>query len=172
MTKYMKAPELPDGGLDTESSEPAANGLFAGVAEAMLDDYANIDVHIRRLRELCAALRDGQGPTMADSVALIQDLECELIPHFAAEALEEFFGSLVTDDPPWLDRVARLGAEHAELAEALYQLVELAKCERAPFALAKGLDLLLDTLEAHERAERALMRAFVHLEDMGPAASR
>lgn len=172
MATYSKAPKLPDRALDTQSSEPAANGLFAGVAEAMLDDYANIDVHIQRLRELCAALRDGRGPTMADSVALIEDLECELIPHFAAEALQEFFGSLVTDDPPWRDRVARLGAEHAELAEALYHLVELAKCEAPPFALAKGLDLLLDTLEAHEHAERALMRDFVQLDDVGPAASR
>ena len=171
MAARTKASELPDRGLDTESGETAQSGLFGGVAEAMLDDYANIDAQIQRLRELGAALRDGRGPTMADSVALIEDLECELIPHFAAEALEEFFGVLVTDDPPWLDRVARLGAEQIELAEALERLVALAKCE-TPFALAKGLDLLLDMLEAHERAERALMSDFVELEDVRPAASR
>jgi hypothetical protein len=168
----MKTPEFRDRALDTESGKTAPEGLFAEIAEAMLDDYANIDVHIHRLREFGAALRGGRAPTVADSVAVIEDLECELIPHFTAEALEEFLGSLVTDDPPWLERIARLGAEHAKLAEALAHWVELAACNTPPVALAEGLDVLLDTLEAHERAERALMREFVRLDDVGPAASR
>jgi len=171
MITNTRAPKFPDAALGTESREPADNGLFAGVAEAMLDGYAGIDVRIQQLRELCVALRDGQGPTPADPAELIEDLECEVIPHFAAEQLEEFFGSLITDDPSLLDRVARLQAEHGELAEAFGRLVKLAECKTPPLALAEGVELLLDRLEAHEQAERTLMQRFVQLDEIGSAAT-
>jgi hypothetical protein len=101
----------------------------------------------------------------ADPVALIEELECELVSHFAGEDLEEFCGSLVTDDPPLLDRVERIQAEHGELAEALDHLMELAECKPPSLALAEGLELFLDTLEVHERAETALMQELARIDE-------
>lgn len=171
MTTNTQGPKLPDAALGTESREPAENAFFAGVVEAMLDGHARIDVHVQRLRELCVALQDGRGPTTADPVVLIEDLEWEIIPHFAGEELEELFGSLITDDPLLLDRIARLQAEHGELAEAFAHLVKLAEGKAPARALVEGIEVLLDTLETHEQAERTLMQKLVRLDEIASGAT-
>jgi hypothetical protein len=86
-----------------------------------------------------------------------------LVAHFAAEEVEEFFGSLVTEEPRLLERVERLHVEHGEMAETLDQLVEFANATPAPRELAAHIAQFLDRFEAHEHAENALMREFIRL---------
>ena len=62
----------------------------------------------------------------------------------------------------WTD--ARLAAKRAS--------GHLAECRMPTIALAENLDALLDTLEAHERPERAFMRDFVRLDDAGTGSEQ
>lgn len=155
-------------GTHTRSSESAGREPDAEasgpVAMALVDERAHLDQHIARLRVFCAALRHDR--VTADPIALIEELECELVSYLAIEDLEVFWGSLVTDDPPLRARVERLQAEHDDLAEALDHLMELAGWKPpSPPALAEEFERFLDALQAHERAETAFMQELVEIDE-------
>ena len=122
---------------------------------------------VGRLRELCVAVRGNHAPVDRAAAALILRFEDLLIPHFAAEEAEEFFGSLVTDRPSLLRRGARLQAEHGEMAEALACLLEFTRTGPPAVELGVRLARFLDWLDGHEHAEDALMQEFVLLLDDG-----
>jgi hypothetical protein len=142
-----------------------SNGELVSVAATVLEDHADLFRIVARLRRLCALLRGGSPPAAGAVVALLEDFEDHLIPHFAAEQAEEFFGSLVTDQPRLLGQVDRLQAEHREMASGLATLQVFAEgAPRGP-ELALRLEHLLDQFEAHEHAENALMQEFVLLDE-------
>jgi hypothetical protein len=149
------------------TTEPGSGDELALIAEAVLEDHAELDKTVALLRELCLALCGNQAPTDPDPAVLIEKFEFQLIPHFAAEEAEEFFGSLVTDQPSLLQQVERLQGEHLEMADALDQLLEFAKSEPSWPELAVRLTRFLDRFDAHEHAENALMQEFLVLEGGG-----
>ena len=148
-------------------AELASSEELVVTAEAVLVDHAEFNETVRRLRELGAALhgsRAAPGPTAAD---LIEEFEPVLALHFAAEEAEEFFGSLVTDQPSLLRRVERLQADHVQMANDLDELLRFARSGPSGPELAAGLTGFLDQFEAHERTENALMQEFFLLDQGG-----
>jgi signal transduction histidine kinase len=142
-----------------------ANAELFIVVETVLEDHADLRKMVTGLRGMCRALREGRCLPGPESAALIEEFESQLIPHFAAEQAEEYFGSLVTEQPRLLQRVERLQAEHAELAEALDRLIELARSEDGGPELGVRLGQFLDSFEAHEHAENRLMQEFLLLDE-------
>lgn len=144
---------------------PPRSGL-ALVAEALREGHAEIRETVLRLKELCTSLRC-DAVFDASPVALIEEFEAQLIPHFATEEVEGFFGRFVTEEPGLLRLVDGLEAEHADMLEALGRLAVFAK-ERPPSPdLAARLANFLHWFEAHEHAENALMQEFLLPDEAG-----
>lgn len=154
-------------GAAATTGESVSNGALALMADAVREDHADLDRIAARLREVCAALRNGQAAADAQPVGLIEEYEDLLIAHFAAEQAEEFFGSLMTDQPSLLQRVEHLQDEHGKLAEALEQLLEFAKNGPPGSDLAVRIRAFLDRFDTHEDAENALMEEFIVLDQRG-----
>jgi hypothetical protein len=110
-----------------------------------------------------------RAPADPEPGALIEQFEDLLLIHFAAEEAEEFFGSLVTDQPWMLDRIGRLQQDHGELATALDELLEFARSEPRVTDLTARVERFLARLDAHERAENALMQDLILLDEGGDA---
>lgn len=166
--------ELVDVAIHARSgTSPASNaaapsgGELAAVAEAVLEDHAELEKIVERLRELCMALHTQPSSADLRAESLIYEFEDLLIPHFAAEEAEEFFGSLATEEPRLLYRVERLQAEHVQIAEALDRIAEFARTRPAAQVLAARLTRLLDAFDAHEHAENELMQEFLLLDEGG-----
>ena len=138
---------------------------LVSAAATVLEDHADLYRTVARLRQLCGELREGRALATREVVGFLQDFEEQLIPHFAAEEAEEFFGSLVTDQPRLLRQVERLQAEHDEMAGGMERLLELAASGSVGPDLALRLERFLDQFEAHEHAENALMQEFVLLDE-------
>jgi hypothetical protein len=141
------------------------NTELVTIAKAVLDDHVDLDKMVTRLRAVCRALHEGRTLVEPEPAMLIEEFESQLIPHFAAEQAEEYFGSLVTEQPRLLRRVERLQAEHAELAEALERLMEFARSDDRGPGLGGRLGQFLDWFEAHEHAENELMQEFLLLDE-------
>lgn len=154
-------------GIASASGVEASLGELAAIAEVVLEDHAGLQRAAARLRELCVALRTEPASADLGAEVLIEEFEDLLIPHFAAEQAEEFFGSLVTEEPRLLQRVERLQAEHGEMAEALDRIAEFARTSPPGPVLATRLTRLLDAFDTHERAENALMQEFLLLDKGG-----
>lgn len=137
---------------------------LSGLADAVRADHTDLEGLVVRLRQLCVSLRERDREGACDPGALIEEFESELIAHFAAEQAEEFFGSLTTEQPHLLMRVERLQEEHCQMAAAVDHLVEFAESGPGP-ELALRLDHFLDSFDAHERAENALMQEFFLLDE-------
>lgn len=148
-----------------KSSELA--GTLAVIAEAVLEDHAELDRAVLGLRGMCAVLRAGHAPGSGEPAGLIEDFEAQLVLHFAAEEAEEFFGSLVTDEPRLLQRVEALQDEHGRMAEAVGQLLESAKSGAPGPEMAERITRFLGWFTAHEHAENALMQEFLLLDRRG-----
>jgi Hemerythrin HHE cation binding domain len=142
-------------------SEPAI------VLQTLLHDHTELQQQVARLRGLCLALGGSQAPADPGASALVEEFAYLLIAHFAAEQASEFFEDLARDQPEVLQRVVRLQTEHVEIAAALGQVLEF--CERRPAGseLSTCLTDILDMLDAHERAEKALIRDLVSLDERG-----
>lgn len=140
---------------------------LAAIAEAVLEAHAELDKTVSQLRELCVTLCGSGAPAGPDPAALIEGFESQLILHLAAEEAEEFFGSLVTEQPSLLQRVERLQDEHLRMAEALGRIVESAKSGAPGPKLAERITRFLDWFDAHEHAENALMQEFFVLDQGG-----
>lgn len=147
--------------------ESATENELALVAEAVLEGHAELDKTVLRLRGMCVVLRDGHTPADGDPASLIEEFEAQLLPHFAAEEAEEFFGSLVTDQPSLLKRVERLQDDHVEMAEALDALQKFAESGPSGPELAARITQFLDRLDEHEHAENTLMQEFYTLDKGG-----
>lgn len=147
--------------------EESLGGELGAIAEMVLEDHAELQGAAARLRELCVALRAEAASADLGACVLIEEFEDLLIPHFAAEQAEEFFGSLVTEEPRLLQRVERLQAEHWEMAEALDRIAEFARGLPPGPLLAARLTQLLDSFDTHEHAENELMQDFLLLDKGG-----
>lgn len=149
------------------SSEPerGTSGELGLIAEAVLADHAELVRATARLREMCSALTGSDAPVDTEPAGLLEEFENELLPHFAAEELEEFCGSLVTEEPRLLGQLGRLQAEHTDIASALDHLLELARTRPPGRTLAVRLGRFLQLFEDHEHAENALMQELVLLDE-------
>lgn len=154
------------GAASEPTGERASSDELAVVAEAVLEDHEKLDATVARLRKLCAALAHDQAAADPAAAALIEEFEAQLIPHFLAEQAEEYFGSLVTDQPRLLEQVQHLQAEHAEMAETLGKLLEFTQTGPPGPDLARRLTRFLDQFDAHEHAENTLMQEFLLLDDV------
>lgn len=153
--------------VDPSAAPTAPENELAAIAEAVLEGHAELDRTVSQLRELCVALCCNQAPADPGPAALIEEFEAQLILHLAAEEAEEFFGSLVTEQPSLLQRVERLQAEHVEMAEALDRLREFAKRGPPGPGLAGRITQFLDRFDTHEHAENELMQEFFLLDQGG-----
>jgi uncharacterized protein (UPF0335 family) len=124
---------------------------------------------LTRLRALSDVLLEDRKPPDFEPASLIEEFEDLLLIHFAAEEAEEFFGSLVTEEPRLLDRVARLQDEHAELAAAVDELLESCHSEAPRTQLAERIQRFLERLDAHECAENELMQELILIDEGGGA---
>ncbi len=149
------------------SAESTTESELAGITEAVLEGHAELDKTVSRLRGLCVALHDGHTPADGDPASLIEEFEAQLLPHFAAEEAEEFFGSLVTDQPSLLKRVELLQDDHIGMAEALDALQNFAESGPTGPDLAVRITQFLDRFDAHEHAENELMQEFFLLDQGG-----
>jgi hypothetical protein len=68
-----------------------------------------------------------------------------------------------------LDRIGRLQQDHGELATALDELLEFARSEPRVTDLTARVERFLARLDAHERAENALMQDLILLDEGGDA---
>lgn len=161
------SPVTPEGDHVDGSVKATPSGELADIAKAVLEDHAELDRTVTRLRELCVSLGNGRVPADVDPAGLIEEFEEQLILHLAAEEAEEFFGSLVTEEPRLLGRVASLQTEHGEMADVLDHLVEFARGRPPDSVVAARLTEFLDRFDAHEQAENALMQEFFLLDEGG-----
>jgi hypothetical protein len=151
----------------SETTESSPGSELAVIAEAVLEDHAELDKTVAQLRSLCVALCGTHPPADPTPAALVEEFEAHLIVHFAAEEAEEFFGSLVTEEPRLLQRVERLQAEHHDMVQALGHLVDFAQGGPPGPELAVRLGNFLEWFDAHEEAENALMQEFFLLDEGG-----
>lgn len=135
---------------------PGTHVEFSIVAQAVREDHADLNELVAKLRALAASLRDGQD--------LLEEFEAELIPHFASEQAEEYFGSLIAEQPHLLRQVEQLQRDHEQLTEDLDRLTQLAANARGS-ELGPRLERFLDAFEAHERAENALLQEFCLMDE-------
>jgi len=156
-----------DGFQSASDREGSPENQLPGSVDSRVNDRAEFDAAIARLRALSEALRAGQPESGPRAVALLEALETELLFRFAAEKIEEFVGALLTKQPRLLRRSERLEAEHAKIGDAIEQLVRFARRAPASVDLSERITRFLDGLERHERAENALMHEFLLLDEGG-----
>lgn len=149
--------------------EQPPRSALALVAAALREGHAEIRESVLRLKELCTSLRRNEVSVDPSPVVLIEEFGGLLIPHFAAEEVEKFFGSSVTEEPQLLRLVEGLEAEHKDMLEALDRLVVFANDGPQPADLAARLANFLHWVEAHEHAENALMQEFLLRDEDGNA---
>ena len=137
------------------------------LAEAVLSENAELMKEAAGLKWLCRALVDGSLPGGFELEKRLEEFEEKLLVHFAAEEAEEFFGTLMTDQPSFLQRAAEAEAEHAQLLLELDALLDTAQVEAPSRELAGRLLRFLEQLGAHERAEKELLQDLVLLEEGG-----
>lgn len=155
--------------MPTPNSFEPSRSEISLIAEAVRDDHAELQCMMMRLRKLSDASQQDRTPADPEPAALLEDFEDLLLIHFAAEEAEEFFGSLVTDQPRLLDRLSRLQREHGELAGMADELIEFARREPHLNELSARIECFLDRLDAHEHAENALMQELILLDEGGDA---
>jgi hypothetical protein len=137
------------------------------LAEAVLGENAELMKEAAGLQWLCRALIQGSLPGGFELEKRLEEFEERLLLHFAAEEAEEFFGTLMTDQPSFLQRAAEAEAEHAELLLELDELLDTGQAEAPSRELAVRLLRFLERLDAHEHAEKELLQDLVLLEEGG-----
>jgi hypothetical protein len=164
----MSPPSTPLMTATTKTTAPrvgaAPENELAAMADAVLEGHAELDRTVTRLRELCVTLVNDEAAAGFEAAALVERFESQLMRHFAAEEAEEFFGSLLTEEPRLLHAVGRLEAEHGAMADALDELLEFALTRPSGPALAAPMTQFLDRFDTHEHAENALLQEFYTLD--------
>ena len=158
-------------GSDAESnpSKVARDRPLGLIAEAILDDHAELSAAIARLGRLCLPPIAPSTEVPPEPLKLLKEFEDLLLLHFAAEEAEEFLGRLTTDEPKLLERIDRLQDEHGTIIEALDRVIELAPSGSGAAPFRGALEDLFSRLDAHERAESCLMQELIVLSE-GPEA--
>jgi hypothetical protein len=147
--------------------ESGPENELALITDAVLGDHAALDRTVVRLRELCMALAGDHAAAGTAAAALIEEFESQLLPHFVAEEADEFFGSLVAEEPRLLQLVERLEAQHEEMADTLDDLLRFALSRPPGPELASRLNQFLDRFDEHEHAENALLQDSLLLDEGG-----
>lgn len=144
----------------------ASNSELAVLAEAVLEDHAKLGVTIARLKDLCSTLRGNRASPKPGPAALIAEFKAQLVAHFAAEQAEESFGSHMIDKPRLREQVEHLQGEHTRMLEDLEQLLAFARSGPPGSDLFDRVCKFLDSLDAHGKAENALMQELLVLDEV------
>lgn len=143
--------------MSLPQSMPSLFGRFT----AILKDHDHLGETLRNLKVVCAALEVGQDvPEGLRPLGLLVSLKNELTRHFGAEESDDYFGTVVAEDPRLQLEIAALKAEHTTMLVAVDVLVELAADTGRWAHLPKATRLLIRQLERHEGSESKLLRSF------------
>lgn len=167
MTPEPKDSLAGDGDAAFAPSSPLEERPLGLLAEAVLVENAELMKESAGLKWLCRALIQGSLPGGLELEKRLEEFEEKLLVHFASEEAEEFFGTLMTDQPSFLQRAAEVEAEHAELLLELDAVLDCAQAESPSRELAARLLRFLERLDAHEHAETELLQDLVLLEEGG-----
>ena len=91
----------------------------------------------------------------------IAKLKRSMLDHFAREESDACFGVVERASPQLAARVGALRAEHGLMLEATEELWRRSDHPEHSSELSPLIDSLLDRYQIHERAEAAVMRAFL-----------
>jgi hypothetical protein len=141
--------------MSREASLPHLFGRFT----AVMHEHQDLGHKLGLLREMCSAIESDALPLREELAPqrLLSGLRADLTEHFALEEADDYFGTVVDEDPALAEPIEALKAEHAVMLERLEGLLDLARdalWAELPLA-TRGL---LGQLEGHERAESALLR--------------
>lgn len=126
----------------------------------VLGEQAELSFTLRRLRDLCARLTEGDALAGTALPVLLGELRRQLDSHFRAEESGDYFGTLAADCPWLARRIGRLRAEHGELLAAFDDLGAAVLDASCPGQVGRRLARLLSDFDAHERAENLLLQEF------------
>jgi hypothetical protein len=133
--------------MSLPQSMPSLFGRFT----AILKDHDHLGITLRELKALCSELEPGR---------LLSALRTDLTQHFSAEEGEDYFGTVVAEDPQLEAEIDALKAEHATMLDAVGVLAELATDPARWTDLPGPTRLLVMQLERHEGSESKLLRSF------------
>lgn len=143
--------------MSLSQSMPSLFGRFT----AIWKEHEHLGTTLRELKALCAALEDGQGvPQSLEPAGLFVALEVDLKQHFTAEESDDYFGTVMAEDPGLELEIAALKSEHATMLNAVDMLVHLAADPGRWAHLPGPTRLLITQLERHEGSESKLLRRF------------
>jgi hypothetical protein len=144
--------------MSLPQSMPSLFGRFT----AILKDHDHLGITLRELKALCSALEHGQDelPRELEPGRLLSALRTDLTQHFSAEEGEDYFGTVVAEDPQLEAEIDALKAEHATMLDAVGVLAELATDPARWTDLPGPTRLLVMQLERHEGSESKLLRSF------------
>jgi hypothetical protein len=134
---------------------PSLFGRFT----AILRDHDHLGTTLRELRRMCTALEDGrenEAPQLSPP-QLIGQLRQELGEHFAAEERDDYFGTVVAEEPDLTPDIARLKWEHLAMLRAIDTLLDVASEPTRWRELSPPTRQLIAELERHERSESQLL---------------
>lgn len=139
-------------------SMPSLFGRFT----AILKDHDHLGTTLRQLKALCSALEEGDPdlPQELEPRRLLTALKKELEQHFGAEESDDYFGTVVAENPKLEAEIVALKAEHATMLSAVEVLAQLASEPARWTHLPGPTRLLVMQLERHEGAESKLLRSF------------
>jgi hypothetical protein len=144
--------------MSLPQSMPSLFGRFT----AILKEHDHLGTTLRQLKALCFALENGDRdlPQELDPRGLLTDLRTDLGRHFGAEESDDYFGTVIAEDPQLEAEIAALKAEHATMLGAVDVLVQLASDPARWTHLPGPTRLLVMQLERHEGSESKLLRSF------------
>jgi hypothetical protein len=145
------------------ASPPDLLGRFAD----NLSEHKRLGVTLRRLGDMCAALKSERPVLIPDlqPPLLTADFFVELSKHFQSEEGDAHFGAIVMERPSLLPKIARLKVEHVVLLEAASELRTIAAHSSRWTELVALTLRLVAELRTHEHAETELMQEFFLRDD-------
>jgi hypothetical protein len=138
------------------SSHP---NLF-GRPDAVVANSDLLCTTIGDLRRVSGFLLGYAPQAMNEAGDLLSDFSARLSMYFDAEEASGYFGTICTDCPELQNKVVALEQTHTELRDAVASLRRLAHQGVAAADLSRRIGVVIDDFEAHEQAERRLLRDF------------
>jgi hypothetical protein len=135
-----------------------------GRLTSLQGEHAELHTLLDRIRTICQVLTghsDSATAGESERIQVIVEWRTRLSRHFETEESPRYFGTLVTERPALIPRVAELRAEHTAVLETLELLIRLAGDPDRTLEFAARTLGLIATLERHEQAESILMREFM-----------
>jgi len=136
----------PSGATPTEPAEPK-----------------RLDTTLRRVGELCDALRAGRADV--DPGAVFAELRVDLELHFALEEADSSFGVVLRERPSLSHGIARLRHEHGAMLAELEALRRLVTDSQRRSELAGAATHLVEAFRKHEHEEAELLQEFFLRDD-------